>query len=316
MSASVEATGFPVHDVWAEPVQIRAKLQQFSTLPPELTLRQVDHSRDLDRYMAAYRRDCALNPGSAPGREIAVAPRRRKPRDPDAPRNPENLDRAMRRRKSKLRHTVKELAPNAFITLTSRGLLVSLDLAGLAYAEWLRLVRKHYGEAFAAVWVPEWHAGGTHLHLHVAARLPGDLREACTALRFFWHRALCKATGRPIPRTLLRRGESPGNIDINTKGLRGKTTLDRANKIARYMSKYLTKDMVLEFGRKAYSPTKNIEVAAAVYFWCTELTLEQARAEALRLLGYTNPLEVAIASEFAPEGAPLRWIELAESPPS
>jgi hypothetical protein len=304
----------PVHDVWFEPVQYRVKVQSFSVLPPEITVRAIDHSRELDRYMSVYRQDVEFRPGNSGG-SLSVPPKRFRPRNPDAAPKPENLHRAMLRRKSKLRLTVKELAPNAFITLTSRRILTSLDLAGAAYAEWLRLVRKHYGEPFAAVWVPEWHGGGDHLHLHVAARVPGGLREACSALRFLWHRALCKVSGREIPKAPLRGAESPGNIDINARGLRGKSDLDKANKIARYMSKYLSKDMVLEFGRKAYSRTQNIELAAAAIFWATELDLASARVEALRACGY-DPEALPLSTEFAPVGAPVVWIELAAHPPA
>jgi hypothetical protein len=311
---SVQARPQPAHSIFAEPRQVRVKVQGYSSLPPEVTIRQVDHSREVERVFDAYHRDLAERPWNAGG-EITLRPPVKKPRDPDAEPNPENLHRSMVRRKSKLRQTIKELAPNAFITLTSRRLLVSLDLAGAAYAEWLRLVRKHYGDAFACVWVPEWHGGSDHLHLHIAARVPGGLREACNALRFFWHRALCRVTDRPIPAAPLKGGESPGNIDINTRGLRGQSDLVRINKIARYMSKYLTKDMVLEFGRKAYSPTKNIDLAAAVVFWCTELDLEAARDEALRLLGY-DPLAAPISAEFAPIGAGVMWLEMAHFPGS
>jgi hypothetical protein len=313
-TVAVEARPQPVHSIFAEPRQVRVKVQGYSSLPPEITIRQVDHSREVERVFDAYHRDLAERPWNAGG-EITLRPPAKKPRDPDAAPNPENLQRSMVRRKSKLRQTIKELAPNAFITLTSRRLLTSLDLAGAAYAEWLRLVRKHYGDAFACVWVPEWHGGSDHLHLHIAARVPGGMRAACTALRFFWHIALCRITGRPRPSAILRDSESPGNIDIDNRGLRGKSDLVRVNKIARYMSKYLTKDMVLEFGRKAYSPTKNIELAAAVVFWCTELDLNAARDEALRRAGY-DPLAALTAAEFAPIGSGLIWMEMAHSPGS
>jgi hypothetical protein len=266
----------PAHDTFAEPLQWRAKVQRFSKLPPELVVRQVDFERENDRYLSAYRRGV---PFTGPGATINVPAPVRRPRDPDAPRNPESVHRSAVRAKKKLKDLVKELAPEGLLTLTSRERLVDLDSLYRVYGRFLRVLRETNPE-FAGVAVPEKHVSGKHLHMHVAYR---GLTLGFNALRRLWHIALEADQGRRVTR-MLRGAEAPGNIDVQARGSRGDVAT-RAKRIARYMGKYLSKDMVREFGRKAYSPTRNITLENAVRFYLSALTPEAARREALGLLG-------------------------------
>jgi hypothetical protein len=89
--------------------------------------------------------------------------------------------------------------------------------------------------------------------------------------------------GEKVSKTV--RGEgSPGNIqDRPVKAPRG--SFKQVRKIARYISKYITKDLISEFNKKRYWPSKGIDLKAAQVFWLDSLTQFDAVREACRMLG-------------------------------
>lgn len=276
----------PVHSTWSEPVQFRARLQRYTNLPPELVVRQVDFEPQNDRYMQAYHRSL---PFTQPGQVIQMsAARQRKARDPDAPRDPENVQRSLYRAKRRLKDSVKELAPSALLTLTSRNRLKDLNTAYIAWDSLRRLVRQIDPE-FAAVVVPELHASGLHWHLHAAVRTSLGHK----VLRRLWHIALCALDGVRVTKTL-RGAEAPGNVDLKY-GSRSGDVAGRAARIAKYIGKYLSKDLHGQFGRKSYAPTRNISVQRAQRFYLAALTPEEARIEALEILGFTRDQALGVA---------------------
>jgi hypothetical protein len=281
----------PVHSTWSEPVQFRARLQRYSDLPAELVVRAVDFDPQNDRYMQAYRR--AL-PHTESGQVIHMATaRNRKPRDPGTPPDPENVQRSLFRAKRRLKDSVKELAPTALLTLTSRNRLHDLDTSYAAWGRFIRLVRQADPE-FAAVVVPELHASGLHWHLHAAVRSTLGHK----ILRRLWHIVLCAMDGVRVTKTL-RGAEAPGNVDLQFGGRSGDVA-GRALRIAKYIGKYLSKDLHTQFARKAYAPTRNINVQKAQRFYLTALTPEAARLEALGILGFT-PEQAARVSFWTPD---------------
>jgi hypothetical protein len=277
----------PVHSTWSEPVQFRARVQRYSNLPAELVVRAVDHEPENQRYLGAYHRGLPLTQS---GQVIQMATaRQRARRDPSVVRKPENIQRSLFRAKRRLKDAVKELAPTALLTLTSRNRLKDLDTAFVAWDALRRLIRQADPE-FAGVVVPELHANGLHWHLHVAVR-------TCLGhklLRRMWHIALCGLDGVRVTKTL-RGAEAPGNVDLKY-GSRGGDVARRASRIAKYIGKYLSKDLVTQFGRKSYAPTRNIKVAQAQRFYLVALTAEEARLEALQILGFSA--EDALAVRF------------------
>jgi len=276
--SEILAPAKPVHNTWLEPVQFRARLQRYSGLPPELVVRAIDFDPENERYMQAYRRGL---PHTESGQVIQMSTaRNRKRRDPAAPRDPENVERSLFRAKRRLKDSVKELAPTALLTLTSRNRLKDLDTAFVAWDALRRLIRKVDPE-FAGVVVPELHASGLHWHLHIAVRTVLNHK----VLRRLWHIALCGLDGVRVTKTL-RGAESPGNVDLQFGGRTGDVA-GRALRIAKYIGKYLSKDLHAQFGRKSYAPTRNISVQKAQRFYLAALTPEAARLEALQILGFT-----------------------------
>lgn len=276
----------PVHSTFSEPVQYRARLQRYSSLPPELVVRAVDFEPQNQRYMEAYRRSCS---DGHSGQVIHLeAARKRKKPDPDAPRKPENVQRSLFRARRRLKDAVKELAPSALLTLTSRNRLKDLDTAFVAWDALRRLIRQADPE-FGGVVVPELHASGLHWHLHVAVRTTLGHK----VLRRLWHIALCGLDGVRVTKTL-RGAESPGNVDLKY-GARSGDVAGRAARIAKYIGKYLSKDLHGQFGRKSYSPTRNISVKQAQRFYLTALTAEEARIEALGILGFSRDAALGVS---------------------
>jgi hypothetical protein len=136
------------------------------------------------------------------------------------------------------------------------------------------------GHDFEYVAVLERHPSNPlHLHLHVAWRGNVNYKH----LRRFWHMAICKQKGIRVTKTLYG-AEAPGNIqDKPVHAPRG--SFKQVRKIARYISKYITKDLITEFNKKRYWPSKGVNLEAAQVFWLDGLTQFEAVREACRMLG-------------------------------
>lgn len=255
----------PRHDWFTDPEQYRLKVRTFSHMPPEFTVQRVSFERDRAAYLNAYHR----------GNQSAF-PRRVRP-DPSKPRDDESIERSQRRAKTAVRLTVTELAPTALVTFTTRE-VITLDQLLWCWGHFTRSLRRA-GFDFEYVAVPERHPSNPdHLHLHVAYRG----RTPFNVLRRLWHVALEALHGRVV-RCILRGKESPGNIDV--QAIKSRDNLRRIRKIARYVSKYITKDLIAEFNRRRYWPSKGIDLPAAQAFWLGSLSMGDAIREACIMVG-------------------------------
>jgi len=259
----------PVHFWAGETEQYRLKIRRFSSLPAEFTVQRVSFDRDLERYQRA-----AAFAGTT---EVSVPRPRRVSHENDEPRSAESLERSQRRAKTNVRLLVTELAPTALVTFTTRETM-SLDALMWCWQYFTRLLRDSSMD-YEYVAIPERHPSNPdHLHLHVAYRG----RTPYGVLRRFWHMALEARHGRKV-RCILRGSESPGNIDV--QNIKARDSIRRIRKIARYVSKYITKDLISEFNRRRYWPSKGIDLAAASVFWLDSLSQFDAVREACRMLG-------------------------------
>lgn len=168
--------------------------------------------------------------------------------------NPEDLIRCATRAKKMVRWSCKMMGADRILTLTSRRYMITVEDGWKALREFNRLMSAHFGERWSYVAVPELHPENKdhfHFHLAIFGRYPVDI------VRDLWRRALWKA----FPHAPIE--ESPGNIDIN---YRRRTNI---NKLARYISKYLTKDTEAGFiHAKRYEKSRNIPkpVRTSLYF--------------------------------------------------
>ena len=264
--------GSPVHHWFHQPTQYLVKLQRYSAAPPEFTVQQRKFDRDVTAYESAYDK----------GFSSCFTSRRRTPPEPGAVRSEESIERSQRRAKINVRRTVTELAPNHFSTFTTREAgptyLTPDDWAAI-WASFVRLVRVA-GLDFEYVAVLERHPSNPlHLHLHVAWRGHAHYNQ----LRRFWHMAILGHRGVKVTR-VLRGAESPGGVsDKYIKAPRG--GFKRVRKIAKYISKYITKDLICEFNKRRYWPSKGINVESAQVFWLSSLDQQSAIREACELLG-------------------------------
>lgn len=259
----------PAHPWYGETEQYRVKVQRYSKVPFEFTVQRISFEKDLQRYQAAAAHAKAVETTIAPPRRVAPAP--------DAERAPESLERAQRRAKTNVRKLVTELAPTALVTLTTRETM-PLDALMWCWQYFTRLMRSS-GVDFEYVAVPERHpTNPDHLHLHVAYRG----RTSYQNMRRFWHMALEARHGRRVVRTLYG-ADSPGNIDV--QNVKSRDSLRRIRKLAKYVSKYITKDLISEFNRKRYWPSKGIDLVKAEAFWLESLSMSDAVREACLMLG-------------------------------
>lgn len=244
--------------------QYRAKVQRYSAMPAEVTIQRVGFDQTLSAYKRAWENGLS---------SVPVGGRRVEPEQRDS----ESLQRAMFRAKTKVRKLVTELAPSALVTFTTREVLTLEQLLWVwrCFARSLRQA----GLEFEYVAVPERHPSNPeHLHLHVAYRG----KTPFNTLRRLWHMALEARHGRRVV-AVLRGAESPGNIDVQR--VKSRDALGRVRKVARYVSKYITKDMIAEFNRKRYWPSKGISLEGAHVFWLDSTTMSGAILEALAMFG-------------------------------
>lgn len=260
----------PLHPWYGETEQYRLKVQRFSNLPAEFTVQRISFAKDRERYENA-----AANARSV---ETSIAPRRaRAAQQNDEPRSAESLECSQRRAKSRVRLLVTELAPTALVTFTTRETM-TLDQLMWCWQYFTRLLRSSAMD-YEYLAVPERHpTNPDHLHLHVAYRG----RTPYGVLRRFWHMALEARHGRKVS-CILRGSGSPGNIDV--QNIKARDSLRRIRKIARYVAKYITKDVICDFNRRRYWPSKGIDLSSAGVFWLDSLSQVDAIREACQMLG-------------------------------
>jgi len=295
----------PRHAWYGETEQYRLKVRRFSKCPPEFTVQRISFEKDLDRYKAAASHSRSV--------ECSVSPRRKSRLDHGL-RSNESLELSMRRAKTSLRLTVIELAPNHFSTFTTREIgptYFTVDDWRSMWAHMLRLMR-NAGIDFEGVAVLERHPScPEHLHLHVAWRGHAHYN----LLRRLWHIAITSHLGRRVAK-MVRGPDAPGNVqDQPVKAPKG--SFRQVRKIAKYISKYLTKDLITEFNKKRYWPTKGINLEAAQVFWLSGLTQFDAIREACLMLGQWDEVADLCPQNFFRPSDRVFWcaVDPALSPP-
>lgn len=247
--------------------QFRAKVQRYSGMPSEITIQRVSFDREMRSYREAWLN--SQNAVNRPNKRVS-----------DGKQSEESLERAMFRAKTQVRKLVTELAPSALVTFTTREIL---SFEGLLWV-WQHFTRtlRSSGLDFDYVAVPERHPKNPdHLHLHVAYRG----KTHFNTLRRLWHMALEARHGRRVS-VVLRGAAAPGNVDVQP--IKSRDQLGRVRKVAKYVSKYITKDLISEFNRKRYWPSKGINVAAAQVFWLDAQTQSGAILEAMTMFGQVD----------------------------
>ena len=286
----------PRHSTHEHEVQYRVKVQRYTSLPCELTVQRVDHGPQFDRYSLAYEKgwnNCFTR--SSGTRRASVS-------------TPESIERAGRRAKIQARKLATELAPTALVTFTTRRVYTVQVLL----AAWQRFTRSLHaaGVDFEYLAVPERHPSNPdHLHIHAAYRGHANIK----LLRRLWHITLEAIEGRTVKATLYG-SDSPGNIDVQR--VAAQSGYKRMRKIAKYLAKYITKDVIVQFNKKRYWPSKGINLQPVAIVWLKSLNMAEALREGLFMFGQIG-LDGEITQKVFNPSDRIAWIAVdpERSPP-
>lgn len=142
---------------------------------------------------------------------------------------------------ARARKVVKQKAlmmqADRLLTLTFRENLTDIQEAWSVFKYFSKLMRWRYGERFLYITVPEYQKRGA-VHFHLAVK---GFYHANTVRRL-WHRAV---------------GNRGGNIDITNPQNYGIKSWN-PKRIARYLSKYITKNDSVEFNKRRYSSSSTL----------------------------------------------------------
>lgn len=286
-----------------EKYQWRASIQAFSTGGYEATIKLVD----VEKVAAA--RD-ASEYGYLRGKRLPV---------PEESRNESDIERAAQRARKTVRHKCKEMGADRLLTLTTREVLPIEELLK-AWQKFTYLIEKATGDRFLYLAVPEPHPSNPeHLHLHVAVNtfLKVEIVRKC------WHAALMGRGGRTDSRAAsarppvgaLRGKNSPGNVDLQLIKVRSKHKV--MSRVARYISKYVTKDCLQRFNKKRYWSTKGVQLMEVRRIWLKSASDENGAVNAFQEFRLMMGLENLQAFQglangncfFAPSGE-LVWLQV------
>ena len=181
----------------------------------------------------------------------------------------ESIEKARRRAKRLVRLKCKEMAADHLVTFTTRKTISRDELKG-AWGRFTDNVTYHMKRKFDYVCVVERHpTNPDHLHLHAAIRGRLSAREM-VIFRRCWYISLGgqgNAKGADVP----------GGFNIRKIKAKG-GSLRMMDKIASYISKYITKDDCNLFNKKRYWSSK-IDLKEARSYWLKAQTIGEALTE-------------------------------------
>lgn len=237
---------------------------------------------------------------------------------PRADADPINLMKSAMRARSDVEDWVRMMClPDTdyrLVTLSKRNGLPTLTDAWAAVAEFRRLLAKHYPDVKALA-VPERHFGGgaNHLtyHVHCILIFPGGTRPLYTVFHRIWYKAL-GATGNE------KGAATPGNCDFARTHAKDGTRYTPCQ-AARYLAKYLTKDMTAgSVGQKRFTKSHGSPDPVKRYYWQPiAASHDMTRAHAVSLLRKFFPADTyAILSRSFHSGGDTYHVFSAEPVPS
>lgn len=207
----------------------------------------------------------------------------RLPRGPRTERKggQESIDKARRRARRMVRLKCKEMGADHLITYTTRATISREELKA-AWARFTDNVAYHLKRKFSYVCVCEPHpTNPDHLHLHAAIRGRLTPREM-VIFRRCWYIAL-GGNGAE------RGAAAPGGFNIKNIRVQGGAHR-RMDKIASYISKYITKDSSGDFNKKRYWASK-IDLKEARAYWLKARTIGDALIEFCKDFDFNLPSE-------------------------
>lgn len=244
-------SGRPInYPIYEHSHNFRAKIQEFSQGGYEVVITAINLQRHAD--VAAM--------------HIPRGPRTERKGDADS------IEKARRRARRTVRLKCKEMGADHLITFTTRATITKDELKSV-WSRFTDNVSYHLKRKFSYVCVCEPHpTNPDHLHLHAAIRGRLTSREM-VIFRRCWYVSL-GGTGKE------KGAAAPGGFNIRHIRVSGGINR-RMDKIAAYLSKYITKTDTSEFNKKRYWASK-IDLVEARSYWLKARNLSDALNEFVR----------------------------------
>lgn len=224
----------------------------------------------------------------------------------------DSLRRSVERSKRMVRLLAIQIKADRLVTFTTRETYDRSTLQ-VIWDRFHRLVRRVCG-GFAYVAVPEPHPSNPdHLHIHAATH--GWINV--NLLRKCWHAAILSVDRVARDRSMATSGGttgkgSPGNVDVQYRGRAH--GLAKTRRIATYIGKYITKDVLPLYNKKRYWITKGVRVPDAQRKWLNADNLDAALIEVMREWGLLVDGEFPAVKVWKPGNLAFFWVPLADLP--
>lgn len=225
---------------------------------------------------------------------------------PDDQEREDSIRRSVERSKRMVRLAALQIRADRLVTFTTRGVYDRPTLV-VVWDRFLRLVRR-VCPGFLYVAVPEPHKENPE-HLHVHAAVHGWVNVK--VLRRCWHAAILSVDAGARARCAaspsgVRGSGSPGNVDVSYKG-RCKD-LKSARRIAAYIGKYISKELVPIFNKKRYFLSKGVAIPEARRKWLESDNLDEALREVMREWGLLVDGEYPAVKVWKPGNLAFFWV--------
>lgn len=219
----------------------------------------------------------------------------------------DDLRRSTERAKRMARLLCLQLGADRLLTFTTRDVL-PLETLQVAWDRFCRMART-FDPSFAYIAVPEPHPSNEdHWHVHAAYRGWVNIN----VVRRMWHAALLTVLGRGRGSDT-SGARAPGNVDVQYRG-RGAAGISRARRIAGYIGKYITKDLVQRFNKKRYWHTKGVRVPEAQRQWLEADNLDEALREVMRSYGLLVDGGLPVCKVWKPGNLAFFWVDVGKLP--
>jgi hypothetical protein len=263
------------YPVYEKAHHFRVKVQEFSAGGYELVISSINMQRHAD--LAAL--------------HLKRGPRLERKGDQ------ESIEKARRTARKSVRLKCKEMGADHLVTFTTRA-TISRDELKAAWGRFTDNVAYHLKRKFDYVCVCEPHpTNPEHLHLHAAIRGRLTPREM-VIFRRCWYIAL-GGTGKEKGSAAL------GGFNIRHIRVRG-GALRVMDKIASYISKYITKDSYSLFNKKRYWASR-INLLEARAYWLQADKLDEAWREVRQMFDIFAP-EIPKTDFFQARNMDLIWM--------
>lgn len=218
----------------------------------------------------------------------------------------DSIRRATERAKRMVRLLSLQLGADRLLTFTTRD-TYAIETLQVMWDRFCRMART-FDPSFAYIAVPEPHKDQEHWHIHAAYKGWVNIN----VLRRMWHSSILSVTGRSGSSDTSGR-RSPGNVDVQYRGRA--SGVHGARKIAGYISKYITKELVTRFNKKRYWHTKGVSVPGVQRRWLEAGDLNAAVRETMRLYGLLVDDQFPVCKVWQPGNLAYFWVEVHQLDP-